>query len=99
MTKKTPGPRAPPVSSRPSLKMTALSYSCKFGDISSSDEDQPTWTTFTTKKRDSGRVTMIRKRENIVRAKAQILALNYIIAVVVLWRSHFRALLVLEVLS
>ena len=29
MTKKTPGPRAPPVSSRPSLKMTALSYSCK----------------------------------------------------------------------
>ena len=71
MTKKTPGPQAPPVSSRPSLKMTALSYSCKFGDISSSDEDQPTWTTFTTKKRDSGRVTMIRKREKIVRARAQ----------------------------
>ena len=29
MMKKTPGPLAPPVSSRPSLKMTALSYSCK----------------------------------------------------------------------
>ena len=27
MTKKTPGPRAPPVRRRPSLKMTALSYS------------------------------------------------------------------------
>ena len=39
--KKTPGPRAPPDNSRPSLKMTALSYSC---------------TTFTQKKRDSGRV-------------------------------------------
>ena len=57
MTKKTPGPRAPPVSSRPSLKMTALSYS---------------WTTFTTNMRLRGRVATINISENMVRARAQI---------------------------
>ena len=48
MTKKTPGPLAPPVTSLPSLKMTALSYS---------------WTTFTMKKRENGRVPMMRRQE------------------------------------
>ena len=57
MTKKTPGPRAPPVSSLPSLKMTALSYS---------------WTTFTTKIKLSGSVATINIKENMVRARAQI---------------------------
>ena len=52
MTKKTPGPLAPPVSSLPSLKMTALSYS---------------WTTFTTKKREKGRVVVRRMTEQTVR--------------------------------
>ena len=55
--KKTPGPRAPPVSSRPSLKMTALSYS---------------WTTFTTNMRLRGRVATINISEKMVRARAQI---------------------------
>ena len=40
-TKKTPGPLAPPAKSLPSLKITALSNS---------------WTTFTTKIRERGRV-------------------------------------------
>ena len=51
MTKKTPGPLAPPVNSLPSLKMTALSYS---------------WTTLTTKKREKGRKRTIRKIEKHV---------------------------------
>ena len=50
--KKTPGPRAPPDNSRPSLKMTALSYSC---------------TTFTTNRRESGRETRISTMEMKVR--------------------------------
>ena len=52
MTKKTPGPLASPVRSRPSLKMTALSYSC---------------TTFTTKMREKGRVVVSKMTEHTVR--------------------------------
>ena len=52
MMKKTPGPLAPPDSSLPSLKMTALSYSC---------------TTLTTNISDRGRVIKIRRTEIIVR--------------------------------
>ena len=52
MMKNTPGPEAPPDSSRPSLKMTARSYS---------------WTTFTVKRRESGKVTMMSKTEAMVR--------------------------------
>ena len=48
ITKKTPGPEAPPDRSLPSLKMTARSYS---------------WTTLTVKRRDRGKVTMIRSTE------------------------------------
>ena len=48
MMKNTPGPRAPPVTNLPSLKMTALSYS---------------WTTFTTKKRERGREMRMRRTE------------------------------------
>ena len=55
--KKTPGPLAPPVSSRPSLKMTALSYS---------------WTTFTTNRRESGRETTMSISDPIVMMRAQI---------------------------
>ena len=53
MMKKTPGPLAPPVSSRPSLKMTALSYS---------------WTTFTMKNREKGMVEMMTRTETTVRS-------------------------------
>ena len=52
MTKKTPGPEAPPDRSLPSLKMTALSYS---------------WTTFTVKRRERGKVTMMSITEAMVR--------------------------------
>ena len=41
MMKNTPGPRAPPDSSRPSLKMTALSYS--WGEVSKSNRDKMTF--------------------------------------------------------
>ena len=53
ITKKTPGPLAPPANSLPSLKITALSYS---------------WTTLTTKKREKGRKRMMRKQEKRVRS-------------------------------
>ena len=56
MMKNTPGPRAPPVRRRPSLKMTALSYS---------------WTTLTTKMRLRGKVATISIKEKMVRAMAQ----------------------------
>ena len=56
MMKKTPGPLAPPDSSRPSLKMTALSYS---------------WTTFTTKKREKGSDARMMRREMMVMRVAQ----------------------------
>ena len=59
MTKKTPGPRAPPATRRPSLKMTARSYSC---------------TTLTVNKREVGRVTKIRKIDNNVIRKEQMSA-------------------------
>ena len=52
MTKKTPGPRAPPDTSLPSLKITALSYS---------------WTTLTAKMREKGSVVMISTTENTLR--------------------------------
>ena len=52
MTKKTPGPEAPPESRRPNRKMTALSYS---------------WTTFTVKRRLRGKVTMMRRTDAMVR--------------------------------
>ena len=52
MTKNTPGPLAPPDTSLPSLKMTALSYS---------------WTTLTAKKRLKGRVVIINTTENTFR--------------------------------
>ena len=55
--KKTPGPLAPPESSLPSLKMTALSYS---------------WTTFTTKRRERGRETTMSISDPIVMMRAQI---------------------------
>ena len=51
MTKKSPGPLAPPALSLPSLKMTALSYSC---------------TTLTHMQRDTGMVTRNRKKEKVV---------------------------------
>ena len=54
--KKTPGPLAPPLTSRPSRKMTALSNS---------------WTTLTTRRRERGRVTRIRRREMTVRSLEQ----------------------------
>ena len=56
ITKKTPGPLAPPVRSLPSLKMTALSYS---------------WTTLTTKSIERGSVMMMKKSERTVIASAQ----------------------------
>ena len=46
--KNTPGPRAFPVSIRPSRKTTALSYS---------------WTTFTTQQRERGKVRQMMRRE------------------------------------
>ena len=55
MTKKTPGPEAPPDKSLPSLKMTALSYSC---------------TTLTVKRRERGKVTRMRMTEARVRRLA-----------------------------
>ena len=59
MTKKTPGPRAPPDRRRPSLKMTALSYS---------------WTTFTEAAREQGRVSRISRTEKRVIKNEQISA-------------------------
>ena len=56
MTKNTPGPLAPPVSSLPSLKMTALSYS---------------WTTLTVKRRLRGRVPRMMRTEAMVMRKEQ----------------------------
>ena len=56
MTKKTPGPEAPPVSSRPSLKMTALSYS---------------WTTLIVKRRERGRVPRMMRTLAMVRRNEQ----------------------------
>ena len=56
MTKKTPGPLAPPATSRPSLKMTALSYS---------------WTTLTAKKRLKGSVVIISITEKTLRRWAK----------------------------
>ena len=52
MTKKTPGPLAPPDTSLPSLKMTALSYS---------------WTTLTAKKRLKGSVVISSITEKTLR--------------------------------
>jgi len=49
--KKMPGPRAPPLSKRPSLKMTTRSYSC---------------TTLTAKQREKGSVTSTRIMEKKV---------------------------------
>ena len=64
MIKKTPGPLAPPDSSRPSLNMTALSYSLMvLVGNNYSLALLPTWTTFTTKKREKGRVIMMRRME------------------------------------
>ena len=54
--KNTPGPLAPPDNNLPSLKMTALSYSC---------------TTFTTNIRDSGSETRMRRTEMSVSMWAQ----------------------------
>ena len=59
MTKKTPGPDAPPDRSLPSLKMTALSYS---------------WTTFTEAAREHGRVSRISRMEKRVIRNEQISA-------------------------
>ena len=56
ITKKTPGPLAPPERSRPSRNMTALSYS---------------WTTLITRQREKGRVAMTRRREQRTRRLAQ----------------------------
>ena len=55
MTKKTPGPLAPPVKSLPSLKITALSYS---------------WTTLTTNSIERGSVMMMKNSERTVMASA-----------------------------
>jgi hypothetical protein len=60
--KKTPGPRAPPVSSRPSLKMTARSYSWAHGHEAAGLGER-TWTTFITKKSEMGREAAMRNRE------------------------------------
>ena len=57
MTKNRPGPLAPPALRRPSLKMTALSYS---------------WTTLTHMKRERGRVARNRRNETAVRKREQI---------------------------
>ena len=54
--KKMPGPRAPPVSRRPSRKMTTRSYSC---------------TTLTAKQSDTGSVMKIRMMEQKVMRYAQ----------------------------
>merc|ERR550532_1885426 len=54
MIKKTPGPRAPPVRSRPRRKMTARSYSC---------------TTLMTTMRLRGREAIISKREPMVSSR------------------------------
>jgi len=51
-TKKMPGPRDPPLRSRPNLKMTARSYSC---------------TTLKQTKREKGRVTSMRSQEKPVK--------------------------------
>ena len=72
--KNTPGPRAPPVSSRPSLKMTALSYSwSRAGAERSESLPWPglTWTTLTTVRREKGRVVASRRTEIAVRKKAK----------------------------
>ena len=57
MTKKRPGPLAPPDRSRPSRKTTALSYS---------------WTTFTVTQSEKGSVTRTSIKETKVRNIAQI---------------------------
>ena len=54
-----PGPLAPPDRRRPSLKMTALSYS---------------WTTLTEAAREQGRVSRISRTENRVIRKEQMSA-------------------------
>ena len=54
--KNIPGPLAPPALSLPSRNMTDLSYS---------------WTTFTEKKRDTGRVRRTSRRENTASSRAQ----------------------------
>lgn len=53
--KKIPGPLAPPLRSRPSLKITTLSYSC---------------TTLMQKKSDRGKVKRTRMSESAVRKMA-----------------------------
>ena len=64
--KKTPGPRAPSDSRSPSRKMTALSYSwdkaCQ--NIVHSIRNT-TWTTFTTNKRERGKVTKMKNTEKM----------------------------------
>ena len=56
ITKKIPGPFAPPGLSLPSLKMTALSYS---------------WTTFIQRKREAGRVTITSNMDSRANSEAQ----------------------------
>lgn len=54
--KNIPGPRAPPLSSLPSLNITTLSYSC---------------TTLMQKNSDNGKVANTKRSENAVRNMAQ----------------------------
>ena len=73
--KKTPGPRAPPDNRRPSRNMTALSYSLKHYINALSNVTKCkiyTWTTFTTKSRENGRVTKISSTEQMTIRWAQI---------------------------
>ena len=56
MIKKIPGPFAPPGLSLPSLKITALSYSC---------------TTLIQRKREAGRVTITSSMDNRASSRAQ----------------------------
>ena len=56
MIKKIPGPFAPPGLSLPSLKITALSYSC---------------TTLIQRKREAGRVTITSNMDNRASSEAQ----------------------------
>lgn len=66
MMKKIPGPLAPPLSKRPSLKMTTRSYSC---------------TTLMQKKSDSGKVKRTSSKEKAVRNMAQMFLGSPVVAV------------------
>ena len=76
MTKKSPGPLAPPALSLPSLKMTALSYSCttltQLTVRLEVIQEMSLPLTFTHMQRERGSVARNRRNEAAVRKREQI---------------------------